>query len=93
MSGLGLTKGILDAFVYGNAFTWVVKGVGPDSLLTDCANSRRDAWQNATSVAAMANLQRLKSLNENDVKGREEVFHKLTQILLSRCLCGDRWTG
>ncbi|KAF2122331.1 hypothetical protein BDV96DRAFT_640379 [Lophiotrema nucula] len=74
---LGLTGGILDAFVVGNALTRVVKGGESDSLLTDCANSRRDAWLNTTSKLAMSNMTRLGNFGDNEAKIRDEFFSRL----------------
>jgi hypothetical protein len=72
-----LTGGILDAFVYGNALTRVLVGGEPDSLLTECASSRRDAWLETTNVLSMINMKRLYCFDEESVKGREEFFHLL----------------
>ena len=55
----------------------MIKEEEPDSLLTECANSRREAWLTATSVAARKNLTRLQSIQEDEAKDREEFFHKL----------------
>jgi hypothetical protein len=72
-----LTGGILDAFVYGNALTRVLIGGEPDSLLTECGSSRRDAWLETTNVVSMANMKRLYCFDEENVKAREEFFHLL----------------
>ena len=77
IGGLGLTGGILDAFVYGNALTRVMKDGEPDRLLTDCANSRRDAWLNATSKLEMGNMKRLGEFGEEEAKTRDEFFARL----------------
>jgi 2-polyprenyl-6-methoxyphenol hydroxylase-like FAD-dependent oxidoreductase len=77
IGGLGLTGGILDAFVYGNAFTRVFKYGEPDALLTDCANSRRNAWLNATSKLALGNLWRLAEAHGPYADARKELFEKL----------------
>ena len=77
IGGLGLTGGILDAFVYGNAFTRVCKYGESDSLLTECANSRRAAWLNATSKLAMSNLRRLSDADGRYAEERRQFFHKL----------------
>jgi hypothetical protein len=74
---LGLTGGILDAFVYGNALTRVLIGGEPDSLLTECASSRRDAWLETTNMLSMANMKRLYGFDEESVKAREGFFHLL----------------
>lgn len=49
IGGLGLTGGILDAFVYGNAFVRVINGGEDERLLTECGISRRYAWWNGKS--------------------------------------------
>lgn len=72
-----MTGGILDAFVYGNALTRVLVGGEPDSLLTECASSRRDAWLETTNVLSMVNMKRLYCFDEESVKAREEFFHLL----------------
>jgi len=76
IGGLGLTTGILDAFTYGNALSRVAHGE-PDSLLTDCANSRRTAWIEATNQLSQANMKRLYGFDEATVKAREGFFHLL----------------
>jgi hypothetical protein len=63
--------------VYGNALKRVIKEGEPDSLLTECANARREAWLTATSLAARKNLTRLQSVEEEEVKDRDQFFHKL----------------
>ena len=55
----------------------MIIGGEPDSLLTECANSRRDAWLNATGIAALGNLKRLASTSESDLKERDDFFHRL----------------
>ncbi|KAL7897251.1 hypothetical protein HDV64DRAFT_253824 [Trichoderma sp. TUCIM 5745] len=77
IGGLGLTGGILDAYAYGNAFTRVIQHGEPDSLLANCANSRRDAWLNATSQFALGNLHRLKETDGKHTEERKEFFESL----------------
>jgi hypothetical protein len=72
-----LTGGILDAFAYGNAITRVLNGGEPESLLTECANSRRAAWLETTNMLSMTNLKRLCGFDEETVKSREGFFHLL----------------
>ncbi len=55
----------------------MIKHGEPDSILTDCAKSRRERWLNATSQLAYMNLARLQSVKEDDAKAREEFFYKL----------------
>lgn len=77
IGGLGLTSGILDAFVYGNALTRVCRYGEPASILTDCAESRRNAWLNATSKFALGNLHRLADQEGEQAEARKEFFDKL----------------
>ena len=77
VGGLGLTTGILDACAYGKAFVRVRKGGESDSLLTACANSRRDAFLNTTNPTSILNHRRLQSFADEDVKDREAFFQKL----------------
>jgi len=76
IGGLGLTTGILDAFAYGNALSRVAQGE-PDSLLTECAESRRNAWLETTNQLSQANMKRLYGFDEASIKGREGFFHLL----------------
>ena len=77
IGGLGLTSGILDAFSYGNALVRVIQNGEPDDLLTQCANSRRDAWINVTNELSQANIRRLYGFDEESVAMREGFFAKL----------------
>lgn len=77
IGGLGLTGGILDAFAYGNAFTRVLVGGESESLLTECANSRRTAWLETTNMLSMTNLKRLCGFDKETAKAREDFFHLL----------------
>lgn len=77
IGGLGLTGGILDAFVYGNAIVRVINGGEDDRLLTECGISRRDAWLTVTNNLSTANLHRLKDFDPEGIKAREEFFRKL----------------
>lgn len=76
--GLGLTTGIVDAFCYGNALARVISDGEPDSLLTECATSRRDAWLNVTNPTSIMNFKRDSGCQDEDaVKFRTMFFHKL----------------
>jgi hypothetical protein len=77
IGGLGLTGGILDAYVYGNAFTRVVKHGEPTSVLVDAGNSRRNAWLDTTSQTALGNLHRLKDTEGEHAEARKNFFNKL----------------
>jgi hypothetical protein len=72
-----LTGGILDAFAYGNVLTRVLSGGEPESLLTECANSRRTAWLETTNTLSMNNLKRLYGFDKETVEAREGFFHLL----------------
>ena len=77
MGGLGLTGGILDASAYGNALVRVIRGGEADSVMTECAEARRQTWLKTTGPTAEANLDRLRSTEEKTVKAREAFFDKL----------------
>ena len=77
MGGLGLTSGILDAYAYGNAFTRVVKNGEAHSLLTECANSRRQVWIESTDKMSQGNLQRMYGFDKETIASREGFFKKL----------------
>ena len=68
IGGLGLTTGVLDAFVYGNVLLRVIKGGEPPFLLSQAASSRRDAWLNISNPESVAQLKRIqgKSVAEGD---------------------------
>ena len=55
----------------------VISGSEDPSLLTDCANSRRTAWLNTTNPTSIANLKRLASEEEEEVRAREQFFERL----------------
>lgn len=76
--GLGATSGIVDAYCYGNALARVIKDGDSDELLTECSNSRRDAWSNVTNPASIMNFKRdSDSQDEEAKKFRAMFFHKL----------------
>jgi 2-polyprenyl-6-methoxyphenol hydroxylase-like FAD-dependent oxidoreductase len=77
IGGLGLTSGICDAFCYGNALVRVINDGEDDGLLTNCSESRRWTWINATNVMSVANLKRLQSFEPEDIKKRDEFFKRL----------------
>jgi len=76
MGGLGLTTGILDAFASGNALVRVIRAGEDPALLTDCANARRTAWLTTTNPFSIANLERIASEEEGDVRAREQFFER-----------------
>ncbi|KAL9048275.1 MAG: hypothetical protein Q9162_007798 [Coniocarpon cinnabarinum] len=77
IGGLGLTTGIVDAAAYANALVRVVKGCEPESLLTRCADARREAWLNVTNSASIMNVKRLFAEKKEDVRERERYFQSL----------------
>ena len=77
IGGLGLTGGILDAFCYGNALRRVIVDGEPDQLVTECAMSRKSAWQQVTNELSQNNLQRLYSTDPAVITARESFFTKL----------------
>ena len=77
MGGLGLTSGICDAYAYGNALVRVIKEGESDSLLTSCAESRRQTWINTTDKLSQANLKRMFCFDSETVAARESFFKKL----------------
>jgi 2-polyprenyl-6-methoxyphenol hydroxylase-like FAD-dependent oxidoreductase len=77
IGGLGLTSGIADAFCFGNALVRVVKGKEPETLLTECANSRRQTWIDVTNQLSRANLHRLRGHDPETVAARDGFFQKL----------------
>ena len=60
-----------------NAFSRVIAGGEEDTLLTDCANSRRQAWRETINVLSQTNMKRLSGFGEETVKAREAFFHRL----------------
>ncbi|ETN46764.1 uncharacterized protein HMPREF1541_00953 [Cyphellophora europaea CBS 101466] len=77
IGGLGLTSGIADAFCFGNALTRVIKHGESQRLLTECANSRRQTWIEATNMLSQANISRLYGFDQKTTTAREAFFEKL----------------
>ena len=68
----------MDAFCYGNALVRVIKDGEPDSLLTECADSRRDVFLKITNPTSIMNFKRdTYSQDEDAVKFRTAFFHKM----------------
>ncbi|ETI24453.1 hypothetical protein G647_03822 [Cladophialophora carrionii CBS 160.54] len=76
IGGLGLTGGICDAFAYGNALARVLSRGEPDSLLTECAETRRQTWLTVTDVLSQANIQRLYRFDDQGIVAAREAFFK-----------------
>ncbi|RVX73936.1 hypothetical protein B0A52_02826 [Exophiala mesophila] len=75
--GFGLTTGILDAYNVGNVLSRVCRGEADESLLTEVANDRRDAWLNYTNKLSMGMYKRLASEEPQDARERDEYFASL----------------
>ncbi|OCT52421.1 hypothetical protein CLCR_10093 [Cladophialophora carrionii] len=76
IGGLGLTGGICDAFAYGNALVRVLERREPDSLLTECAETRRQTWLTVTDVLSQANIQRLYRFDDQGIVAARDAFFK-----------------
>ena len=74
---MGLTGGILDAYVYGNALVRVIKGHEPASLLAKAANARRDTWLNVTNPESISQLSLIRSPKSEDAERRKVFFEKM----------------
>ena len=79
MGGLGLTGGILDAVVLGNALVRCLKGNEKDEILTTALLSRRDVWLNKTNPMSQGNYLRLCSIDPDVAAEREGFFAKLRE--------------
>ncbi|EXJ60695.1 hypothetical protein A1O7_04848 [Cladophialophora yegresii CBS 114405] len=79
IGGLGLTGGICDAFAYGNALVRVLKRGEPDSLLTECAENRRQTWLTVTDVLSQANIQRLYRFDDEGIAARDAFLKKANE--------------
>ena len=64
----------MDAYCYGNALARVLKDGEPDSLLTDCAISRREAFLAVTNPASIMNFKRDADSQEEDAKQFRSMF-------------------
>jgi len=74
---LGLTSGILDAAVAGNALNRILKLGESDDLLSDFAETRRKAFLEFTNPLSIANKERLTSTDPKTVAERNWFFNKL----------------
>lgn len=77
VGGLGLTGGILDAVVVGNALLRCILDGEDDAVVRAAAGSRRDTWRNVTDPMSTGNFLRLWSDDPGVSKDREEVFERI----------------
>ena len=77
MGGLGLTTGLLDATVCGNALGRIFKGES-DSLLDKYAESRRKVFLTFTNPVSILNKERVMSTDPVVIRKREEFFDKIS---------------
>lgn len=78
IGGLGLTGGILDAVVVGNALTRHLRGGEPDSIVTEAVESRRKTWLGFVNPVSQGNFRRLFATDEAEVADREAFFEQLS---------------
>jgi hypothetical protein len=76
---LGLTGGILDAVVYGNALARHIRGGEGESLIDRAVETRRSAWLNAVNPASTENYYRLFSTDEKVSAERDEFFARFSK--------------
>ncbi|EXJ66226.1 uncharacterized protein A1O5_10842 [Cladophialophora psammophila CBS 110553] len=79
VGGLGLTSGILDAVVIGNALIRHLRRGESDEIITKATEARRSTWLNFTNPVSQANFRRLFSVEDRDDSEREAFFQKLKQ--------------
>ncbi|KIV90853.1 hypothetical protein PV10_05459 [Exophiala mesophila] len=79
VGGLGLTGGILDAVVFGNALIRHLRGGEPDEIITKAAEARRSTWLSFINPTSQTNFRRLFSVEDADASEREAFFKKLNQ--------------
>lgn len=77
VGGLGLTGGILDAVVVGNALVRCLRGEG-DGVVRAAAESRRDTWLSVTDPMSRDNYLRLCSEEPEVSSSRAGFFTKLS---------------
>ena len=73
MGGLGLTGGLLDATVLGNAFNRVYKGES-EALLDMYAEIRRKNFLEFTNPTSIANMKRLNTTDPKVIEERNKFF-------------------
>lgn len=77
IGGLGLTSGIADAFCVGNALVRVIRDGEDVSILSKCAEARRQTWIEVTNQLSQSNIDRLYANDEQAVGARNGFFQKL----------------
>ncbi|CAK7212897.1 hypothetical protein SCUCBS95973_001616 [Sporothrix curviconia] len=77
VGGLGLTSGILDAVVVGNALVRHLRGGEPDAVLTAAVAARRDTWVRVSNPVSQQNFRRLCSAETADAAERDAFFGRL----------------
>ncbi|CAK7227425.1 hypothetical protein SCUCBS95973_006538 [Sporothrix curviconia] len=77
IGGLGLTGGILDAVVIGNALVRHLRAGEPDALVTGAVEARRQTWLEVINPVSQQNFRRLCSVEASDATERETFFGQL----------------
>jgi 2-polyprenyl-6-methoxyphenol hydroxylase-like FAD-dependent oxidoreductase len=75
--GLGLTSGLLDADVLGDALPAVIKQAADDDLLDRYAEERRRVFVEVTGPTAAENIRRLKETDPEKKRADNERFRRL----------------
>ncbi|MGE3991372.1 FAD-dependent oxidoreductase [Pseudorhodoplanes sp.] len=75
--GLGLTSGLLDADLLGDALPAVIKGAAGADLLDRYAQERRRVFLEVTAPTAAENIRRLKEADPEKKRADNERFRKL----------------
>ncbi len=75
--GLGLTSGLLDADLLGDALPAVIKGAADDDLLDRYAQERRRVFLEVTGPAAAENIRRIKERDPDKKRADLARFVKL----------------
>ena len=79
VGGLGLTSGILDSAVLGNAIARHLKRGEPEEVITRALESRRKTWLEVANPTSSENYLRLCSEDEQVSAQRAEFFLKMNQ--------------
>jgi len=75
--GLGLTSGLLDADVLGDALPAVIKGAAGDDLLDRYAEERQRVFREVTGPTAAENIRRLKETDPEKKRADGERLRRL----------------
>jgi 2-polyprenyl-6-methoxyphenol hydroxylase-like FAD-dependent oxidoreductase len=75
--GLGLTSGLLDADLLGDALSAVVKRAAGDDLLDRYAQERQRVFREVTGPAAAENIRRVKEKDPEKKRADNERFRRL----------------